>query len=99
MRQLLLRVPDELHERLARRAAAEGVSINALANGALEMSVTGGATTGRDVVRARAATRGLLRLVPEVTAPRPAAIAKAYAALAKLTITADDLIDEQRGER
>ncbi|SDS83579.1 MULTISPECIES: toxin-antitoxin system HicB family antitoxin [Jiangella] len=32
MRQLLLRIPDDLHRRLAARAQREGVSINALAN-------------------------------------------------------------------
>lgn len=32
MRQLLLRIPDDLHRRLSARAQREGVSINALAN-------------------------------------------------------------------
>jgi len=39
MKQLLLRVDDELHGQLAHRAAARGISVNALANALLNASV------------------------------------------------------------
>lgn len=39
MKQLLLRVPDEIHRRLAMRAARAGRSVNAVANEILDAAV------------------------------------------------------------
>jgi plasmid stability protein len=39
MRQMLLRVPDDLHRRLARAARESGRSVNALANDILDQAV------------------------------------------------------------
>lgn len=38
MRQLLLRVPDDLHARLSARAQRENISVNALANRVLQFA-------------------------------------------------------------
>jgi plasmid stability protein len=60
MRQLLLRVPDDLHERLSARATQTGQSVNALANQALATAVGGAPDDERTRVRMRAAAAGLL---------------------------------------
>ena len=106
MKQLLLRVPDELHERLARRAAAEGTSVNALATGVLDVAVldvavADAATGPRLVLRARAAAAGLSVAPPPpppitVTVP---ALADVQALLGTLDVGADELLDEQRDPR
>jgi len=61
MKQLLLRVPDDVHRRLAARAAREGRSVNSVATEILD--VAGDADEGdrRARLRARAATLGVLR--------------------------------------
>jgi plasmid stability protein len=61
MKQLLLRVPDDVHRRLAARAARAGQSINAVANEILDAAVDADEGDRRLRLRARAATLGLLR--------------------------------------
>jgi len=63
VKQLLLRVPDELHERLARRSIPEGTSVNALATGVLDVAVTDVARDPRSIGRARASGRGFLLFI------------------------------------
>lgn len=61
VKQLLLRVPEDLHARLAARAQQQGRSVNSVANEVLEAHLT--ATPGpltRDTLRARARALGLL---------------------------------------
>ncbi|MFB9728106.1 toxin-antitoxin system HicB family antitoxin [Haloechinothrix salitolerans] len=60
MKQLLLRVDDELHAQLTERAQRERRSVNALANEILSRATQAGATSPRHHVRARAAALGLL---------------------------------------
>jgi negative regulator of replication initiation len=98
MKQLLLRVPDELHQRLADRARHEGRSVNVIATEMLDTSVAAESGSARDVVRARAAARGLLATVvaPTVEAPPIEVVVKAFR---KVRLTAAELIDEQRGTR
>ncbi|MPY98260.1 MAG: toxin-antitoxin system HicB family antitoxin [Actinophytocola sp.] len=60
MKQLLLRVDDELHAQLTARAQRERRSVNALANEILSRATQAGATSPRQQVRARAAALGLL---------------------------------------
>lgn len=60
MKQLLLRVPDDVHRRLATRAARAGQSINAVANEILDAAVDADQGDRRARLRARAATLGLL---------------------------------------
>ncbi len=96
MKQLLLRVPDELHSRLAARARHEGRSVNVIATEMLDTSVAAQSGSACDVVRARAAARGMLRSIdpPPVTPPPIEVIAKS---LRRVTMTATELIHAQRG--
>lgn len=64
MRQLLLRVPDELHQRIAARAAREGRSINQLANDILDAAADADRGGRSDRLRAQAAAGGVFRPVP-----------------------------------
>lgn len=61
MKQLLLRVPDDVHGRLAARAARAGQSVNAVANEILDAAVDADVGDRRTRLRARAATLGVLR--------------------------------------
>jgi|GraSoiStandDraft_11_1057310.scaffolds.fasta_scaffold619959_2 plasmid stability protein len=64
MKQLLLRVPDDVHRRLAARAARDGRSVNALATQILDAAVDADEGDRRARLRATAAATGLLRSVP-----------------------------------
>lgn len=66
MRQLLLRVPDELHARLAARAAREGRSVNQVAGEILDAAADADRGDARTRLRARAAANGSLAPVLEV---------------------------------
>ncbi len=57
-KQLLLRVPEELHSRLADQARAEGRPVNAIANELLEQHVAD--ASPRQILRARARALGVL---------------------------------------
>lgn len=61
MKQLLLRVPDDIHRRLAARAARAGQSVNAVANEILDAAVDADEGDRRTRLRARAAALGMLR--------------------------------------
>lgn len=61
MKQLLLRVPDDVHRRLAARAARAGQSVNAVANEILDAAVDADQGDRRARLRARAGTLGVLR--------------------------------------
>ncbi|MFC4590911.1 FitA-like ribbon-helix-helix domain-containing protein [Sphaerisporangium corydalis] len=60
MKQLLLRVDDELHARLRERARREHRSINAIANDILAVAATVDPDSPRDRLRSRAAALGVL---------------------------------------
>ncbi len=64
MKQLLLRVPDEVHRRLAARAAREGRSVNAVATELLDLAVDVDQGDRRTRLRARAAAAGVLASEP-----------------------------------
>jgi plasmid stability protein len=64
VKQVLLRVPDDLHARLAARAADAGQSVNALATQILDAHVDDSAAAGRDRLRARARQLGILVELP-----------------------------------
>jgi plasmid stability protein len=72
VKQLLLRVPEEMHRRLAARAAREGRSVNALATEVLDAAADADQGDRRARLRAQAATQGTLRPVdaPRVSAAR-----------------------------
>ncbi len=63
MKQILLRVPDDVHRRLAARAARDGRSVNALATQILDAAVDADEGDRRARLRATAAATGLLRSV------------------------------------
>jgi plasmid stability protein len=64
MKQLLLRVPDDVHRRLAMRAAREGRSVNALATELLDLGAGADLGDRRARLRAKAAAAGMLGSVP-----------------------------------
>jgi hypothetical protein len=71
MKQLLLRVPEDLHRRLAARAAREGRSMNAVAGAMLDAATDADlgippnpAPTPQERLRARARALGMLSEVP-----------------------------------
>jgi plasmid stability protein len=64
MKQLLLRVPDEVHRRLAARAARDGRSVNAVATEILDAAADADEGDRRARLRARAATLGVSRPTP-----------------------------------
>jgi plasmid stability protein len=63
MKQLLLRVPEEIHRRLAARARREGRSINAVATEILDAAAESDHGDRRTRLRAAAAAAGTLRPV------------------------------------
>ncbi len=69
MRQLLLRVPDDVHRRLALRAAREGRSVNALATELLDLGAEADQGDRRSRLRSKAAAAGVLRGVPSARLP------------------------------
>jgi plasmid stability protein len=66
VKQLLLRVPEDLHRRIAARAAREGRSMNAVAGAILDASADAdlAALTPQERLRARARALGMLSEVP-----------------------------------
>ena len=64
MKQLLLRVPDDVHRRLAARAAREGRSVNAVATEILDAAADADVGDRRARLRARAAGLGVVRDLP-----------------------------------
>jgi plasmid stability protein len=63
MKQLLLRVPEEIHRRLAARAQREGRSINAVATEILDAAAESDQGDRRARLRSAAAAAGTLRPV------------------------------------
>lgn len=64
MKQILLRVPEETHRKLAARAARLGRSINSVANEILHAAVDSDLGDRRTRLRARAASLGILCTAP-----------------------------------
>lgn len=95
VKQLLLRVPEELHRRLMARAAREGRSLNAVATEILDAAAEADAGDRRARVRAAAAASGALRPLtagPVSVARRQRAIASTRGLGGQL----DRLLDEER---
>jgi plasmid stability protein len=63
MKQLLLRVPEDIHRRLTARAAREGRSVNAVATEILDAAADADSGDRRAQLRAAAAAAGTLRTV------------------------------------
>ena len=95
MKQLLLRVPEALHQRLTARAAREGRSVNALATEMLDAVADADLGNRRARLRARVAAAGLQRVTatPQVsTATRR----RALAATEGIGPVLDRLLGEER---
>jgi plasmid stability protein len=95
VKQLLLRVPDDVHRRLAARAAREGRSVNAVATELLDVAADTDQGDRRARLRAKAAAEGVLASVaaPPVPAARRARIIGSTRGLGPM---ADDLIEYER---
>jgi plasmid stability protein len=63
VKQLLLRVPEDIHRRLVARAAREGRSLNAVATEILDAAADADGRDRRAQARAAAAAAGTLRSV------------------------------------
>jgi plasmid stability protein len=97
MRQLLLRVPDEMHHRLAARARREGRSINAIANEILDSAADVDLGSARDRVRARAVAVGILarpQVGPRTSLPSREDVLRL---LSSVNVSADELLAFERG--
>ncbi|WP_116374774.1 toxin-antitoxin system HicB family antitoxin [Mycobacterium sp. MFM001] len=95
MRQLLLRVSDDIHRRLVARAAREGRSLNAVATEILDAAADADGGDRRAQVRAAAAAAGTLRTVKT----RPASAARRQRILEStrgLGPQIDDLLAQER---
>lgn len=64
MKQLLLRVPEDIHRRLAARADREGKSMNWVATVILDAAVDADKGDRRTRLRAKAGAAGLMRSAP-----------------------------------
>ncbi|NED97484.1 toxin-antitoxin system HicB family antitoxin [Phytoactinopolyspora alkaliphila] len=94
MRQLLVRIPDDLHARLTAKAKHEGVSVNALANKALQAAApppgpSNGITTRRYRLREKARELGVL-----VETPAPPVAADRFTAALKETEGIGPVVEE-----
>lgn len=98
MRQLLLRVPDTLHERISARAAREGRSVNQVATEILDGAADADSGSRRDRLRARAAATGLLRQAP-AQALSPAERLRAVESTRGIGPVLDGLLAEDRERR
>lgn len=96
MKQLLLRIPEDLHARLTAQAHANGESVNALATATLEATFSAERLTERERVRLRARAAGMLA----ETAPGSQLLDGEYDAavqsLRGLGPVLDEILDEER---
>jgi plasmid stability protein len=97
MAQVIIRLDDELHAGLKRRARAEGRSMNALATEVLRRAVEG-PVSARATLRAR--LRGEGRLVePSALAEDPPDHAELAARLRQDGVRLSDLVESDRDGR
>jgi plasmid stability protein len=95
MKQLLLRVPDEIHRRLTARAARDGRSVNALATEILDVAADADEGDRRARLRAKAAILGISSAAPA----RSVSVARRRRIIASTTRTGailDRLLAEER---
>jgi plasmid stability protein len=96
MKQLLLRVPEELHSRLAARAASEGRSVNALATEILDLAAAADPRDRQSRLRAKAASSGLLCPAHHASSVSEAKRRRVIASTRGLGKLADQLLDDER---
>jgi plasmid stability protein len=95
VKQLLVRVPDDLHARLLARAKRSGRSATAIATELLEAGVGDESGDARADLRARARRLGLLASAP-APAVDPAARRSALRALRGIGPVIDDILADGR---
>jgi plasmid stability protein len=95
VKQLLLRVPDSVHQRIAARAAREGRSINAVATEIIDAAADADQGDRTSRLRARAAATGSLVPLPGKTISK-AERRRIIESTRGLGPMADRLIDEER---
>lgn len=99
MKQLLLRVDDELHARLAHQAATRGMSVNAMANSILDASIGDRELSRKDRLNLRLMAIGEIGAArtrrPELVAPDDSALES----LRGSGPIADELMRAERGDR
>lgn len=98
VKQLLLRVPDEIHRRLTARAARAGRSVNSVAIDILDAVIDADEGDRRARLRARAAALGLL----DATPAKPVSSARRRRILASMKGTGavlDRLLAEDRDRK
>jgi plasmid stability protein len=96
VKQLLLRVPEDLHRRIAARAAREGRSMNAVAGAILDSCTDADMGSPRERLRARAAALGMLSKL-DAPAVSEAERERIVASTRGLGPIVDRLLDEDRG--
>ncbi len=96
MKQLLLRVPDDVHRRITARARREGRSVNALATELLDKAADADGPDRMARLRARATELGIHRPVPKPEAT-PVDRDEALREMRGVGPIADRLIAEDRG--
>lgn len=109
MKQLLLRVPEELHTRLTEQARASGTSVNALANQILGLGIDPSALSRRDRLKLKLMVIGTvgknrsqekpLALPPMTPEEREAQRERAIESMRGAGPMADELIAYERGDR
>lgn len=95
MRQMLLRIPDDLHARLTERARRSGRSANAVVTEILEHSVADESGDARAALRARARRLGVLASRPAV-GPSAADRQRAIASMRGIGPVLDGLLNDGR---
>ncbi len=93
MKQMLVRMPDDLHARLRARAAAEGRSATSLAVEAIGRQLDSVGSAPKDRLRAALGRRGLLGGAGHVQAPDRALLRRELPAIIP---NLDDALAEDR---
>lgn len=97
VRQIILRVPDDVHARIAARAARDGRSVNQLATEILDAAADADHGTRTDRLRAHAAAAGMLRRDPASKAtPADATRSHAIDSMRGTGPLLDVILDEDR---
>ena len=114
MKQILLRVPADLHARLTDQARTAGTSVNALANQILGLGIDPTSLSRRDRLKLKLVTIGTVgrnppagktpagmgSLLTEITPEEWAALrAQSTSTTQKTRSIADELIDYERDDR
>ena len=95
MKQLLLRIPDELHHKLTVHAARSGRSVNSVATDILDSAIDAENGGRQERLRARAAALGILRQAPAEVVGDEERV-RALAMTRGLGQVIDRLLDEER---